>query len=157
VLDEVLPGALRYRDIWVARLGRLAEIKPIDEYGIEYSALTNRLRRPHPARCRVRESKVARIVGHARTADPDAHRRRADVGPAGDRLRTALMADLIGTRREISRCHSVSIGFDVEAANWPFDCADYYRRRARAARRLSDLVSACLGRAGQPVRLPRTQ
>src|SRR6476646_10280156 len=44
VLDEVLPAALRYENIWVARLGRLAEIKPIVEYGIEYGALVNRLR-----------------------------------------------------------------------------------------------------------------
>ena len=44
VLDAVLPAAHRYRDVWVARLGRLAEIKPIVEYGIEYSALVNRLR-----------------------------------------------------------------------------------------------------------------
>ena len=33
VLGEVLPVARHYRDIWVARLGRLAEIKPIAEYG----------------------------------------------------------------------------------------------------------------------------
>src|SRR6478672_6116807 len=44
VLEEVLPAALRYENVWVARLGRLAEIKPIVEYGVEYSALVNRLR-----------------------------------------------------------------------------------------------------------------
>jgi 2-polyprenyl-6-methoxyphenol hydroxylase-like FAD-dependent oxidoreductase len=44
VLDDVLPAALRYENIWVARLGKLAEIKPIVEYGIEYSALVNRMR-----------------------------------------------------------------------------------------------------------------
>src|ERR1041385_4229745 len=41
LLDEVLPAALRYDEVWVARLGRLAEIKAITEYGIEYSALVN--------------------------------------------------------------------------------------------------------------------
>src|SRR5262249_6744841 len=44
VLDEVLPAGRHYRGVWVGRLGRLAEIKPIEEYGIEYSALVNRLR-----------------------------------------------------------------------------------------------------------------
>src|SRR5690242_19261861 len=44
VLDDLLPAALRYENIWVARLGKLTEIKPIVEYGIEYSALVNRLR-----------------------------------------------------------------------------------------------------------------
>jgi 2-polyprenyl-6-methoxyphenol hydroxylase-like FAD-dependent oxidoreductase len=37
-----------------------------------------------------------------------------------------MMADLTGTRREISRCHSVSIGFDVDSANWPFDALTYF-------------------------------
>src|ERR1043165_5252620 len=43
VLAEVLPAALRYDEVWVARLGRLAEIKAITEYGIDYSTLVNRL------------------------------------------------------------------------------------------------------------------
>jgi 2-polyprenyl-6-methoxyphenol hydroxylase-like FAD-dependent oxidoreductase len=37
-----------------------------------------------------------------------------------------VMADLVGARREISRCHSVSIGFDVDRANWPFDALTYF-------------------------------
>src|SRR5262249_4121631 len=36
------------------------------------------------------------------------------------------MTDMLGTRREISRCHSVSIGFDVEAAQWPFESLTYF-------------------------------
>src|ERR1051325_4691781 len=58
VLDEVLPAALRYENIWVARLGRLAEIKPIVEYGIEYSALVNRLRELIPHDVAYVQSKV---------------------------------------------------------------------------------------------------
>jgi len=37
-----------------------------------------------------------------------------------------VLTDMIGARREISRCHSVSIGFDVDAANWPFDALTYF-------------------------------
>ena len=58
VLDEVLPAALRYEDIWVARLGRLAEVKPIVEYGVEYSALVNRLRSLIPRDVPFVQSKV---------------------------------------------------------------------------------------------------
>src|ERR1044071_7198549 len=58
VLDEVLPAALRYDEIWVARLGRLAEIKAITEYGIDYSALVNRLRGLIPRGVAFVESKV---------------------------------------------------------------------------------------------------
>jgi len=61
VLDEVLPAALRYQDIWVARVGRLAEIKAIEEYGIEYSALVNRLRDLMPDTVRFRSEQ-----GHRR-------------------------------------------------------------------------------------------
>src|SRR4029077_12836935 len=37
-----------------------------------------------------------------------------------------VMAGTIGARRAISRCHSVSIGFDVDAAHWPFDALTYF-------------------------------
>jgi len=37
-----------------------------------------------------------------------------------------VMADMLGTRRDISRCHSVSVGFDVEAASWPFEALTYF-------------------------------
>jgi 2-polyprenyl-6-methoxyphenol hydroxylase-like FAD-dependent oxidoreductase len=33
---------------------------------------------------------------------------------------------MIGERREIGRCHSVSVGFDVDAANWPFEALTYF-------------------------------
>src|SRR3982751_1579188 len=61
VLDAVLPAALRYENIWVARLGRLAEIKPITEYGIEYSALVNRLRGLIPRNVFFVQSKVTQV------------------------------------------------------------------------------------------------
>src|SRR4051812_43637489 len=125
VLDEVLPAALRYENIWVARLGRLAEIKPIVEYGIEYSALVNRLRGLIPRGVSFVQSKVTDL---SVTAE-----RQILTLTNGEQISTRLvigangvMADMIGARREISRCHSVSIGFDVDAANWPFDALTYF-------------------------------
>src|ERR1051325_10962190 len=61
VLDAVLPAAHRYENIWVARLGKLAEIKPIVEYGIEYSALVNRLRGLIPQNVALVQSKVTGV------------------------------------------------------------------------------------------------
>src|SRR6478672_3983212 len=61
VLDEVLPAALRYENVWVARLGRLAEVKPIIEYGIEYSALVNRLSGLIPRDVAFVQRKVAQV------------------------------------------------------------------------------------------------
>ena len=62
MLDEVLPGRASLPGVWVARLGRLAEIKPIVEYGIEYSALVNRLRGLVPPRVAFVQSKVTDVA-----------------------------------------------------------------------------------------------
>jgi len=125
VLEEVLPAAVRYENIWVARLGKLAEIKPIVEYGIEYSALVNRLRGLIPRDVAFTQSKVA---GLSVTSD-----RQTLTLTNGEQISARLvigangvMADLIGARREISRCHSVSIGFDVESKGWPFGGLTYF-------------------------------
>jgi len=129
VLDDVLPAALRYENIWVARLGHLAEIKPIVEYGIEYSALVNRLRGLIPRDVAFLQSKVTQV-----SMTPE---RQMLTLTNGEQISARLvigangvMADLIGARREISRCHSVSIGFDVNAASWPFDALTCFGEEA---------------------------
>jgi 2-polyprenyl-6-methoxyphenol hydroxylase-like FAD-dependent oxidoreductase len=126
LLDEVATAAHRYRGIWVARLGRLAEIKPIVEYGVEYGALVNRLRSLVPSNVAFVQSKVA---GVALSAD-----RQTLTLLNGERISArlviaanGLMAGVTGQRREISRCHSVSIGFDVEtSARLPFAALTYF-------------------------------
>ena len=125
VLDDVLPAALRYENIWVARLGKLAEIKPIVEYGIEYSALVNRMRALIPRDVAFVQGKVTGV-----SVTPE---RQTLALTNGEQISARLvigangvMADLIGTRREISRCHSVSIGFDADSKDWPFDGLTYF-------------------------------
>jgi 2-polyprenyl-6-methoxyphenol hydroxylase-like FAD-dependent oxidoreductase len=124
VLDEVLPVTRRYQDIWVARLGRLAEVKPIEEYGIEYSALVNRLRDLVPENVTFIQSKVTDIaLGDERQTltltSGDQISARLIVGANG------VVGGMVGQRREISRCHSVSVGFDIEAG-WPFEALTYF-------------------------------
>src|SRR4029077_1136346 len=125
VLDEVLPACLRYDETWVARLGRLAEIREITEYGIDFSALVNRLRGLIPGDVAFVQSKVTDI-----SLSPE---RQTVTLTDGERISARLvigangvMAGTIGARRAISRCHSVSIGFDVDAAHWPFDALTYF-------------------------------
>ena len=126
VLDEVLTAAHRYRGIWVARLGRLAEIKPIVEYGIEYGALVNRLRSLVPPNVAFLQSKVTDVaLGDERQTltllSGETISARLVIAANG------LMPGVTGERREISRCHSVSIGFDVEtAARPPFAALTYF-------------------------------
>ena len=125
LLDEVLPVTRYYRDIWVARLGRLAEIKPIVEYGIEYGALVNRLRALVPASVTFVQSKVAGLTlsDERQTltlTNGEKISARLVIGANG------VMGEMVGQRREISRCHSVSVGFDVEAGEWPFAALTYF-------------------------------
>ena len=125
VLDEVLPIAHRYQDIWVARLGRLAEVKPIEEYGVDYSTLVNRLRELVPADVAFVHSKVTHsALGDERqtltVASGEQVSARLVIGASG------VMGDLLGTRREISHCHSVSVGFDVEHGGWTFNALTYF-------------------------------
>jgi 2-polyprenyl-6-methoxyphenol hydroxylase-like FAD-dependent oxidoreductase len=125
VLDEVLPVTRHYRDIWVARLGRLAEIKPIVEYGIEYGALVNRLRALVPPSVTFVQSKVAGVAlsDERQTltlTNGEKISARLVIGANG------VMGEMVGRRREISRCHSVSVGFDVEAGEWPFAALTYF-------------------------------
>jgi 2-polyprenyl-6-methoxyphenol hydroxylase-like FAD-dependent oxidoreductase len=125
VLDEVLPVTRHYRDIWVARLGRLAEIKPIVEYGIEYGALVNRLRALVPPSVTFVQSKVAGVAlsDERQTltlTNGEKISARLVIGANG------VMGEMVGQRREISRCHSVSVGFDVEAGEWPFAALTYF-------------------------------
>lgn len=125
VLDEVLPAARRYQDIWVARLGRLAEVKAIEEYGIEYSTLVNRLRGLIPRDVAFVQSKVTDIsLGYDRQTltllGGEQVSARLIIGANG------ALAGMVGDRRDISRCHSVSVGFDLEGGRWPFEALTYF-------------------------------
>ena len=125
VLDEVLPATRHYRDIWVARLGRLAEIKPIAEYGIEYGALVNRMRALVPPSVTFVQGKVAELAlsDERQTltlTNGEKISARLVIGANG------VMGEMVGQRREISRCHSGSVGFDVEAGEWPFAALTYF-------------------------------
>lgn len=125
VLDDVLPATRHYRDIWVARLGRLAEIKPIAEYGIEYGALVNRMRALVPPSVTFVQGKVAELAlsDERQTltlTNGEKISARLVIGANG------VMGEMVGQRREISRCHSVSVGFDVEAGEWPFAALTYF-------------------------------
>jgi 2-polyprenyl-6-methoxyphenol hydroxylase-like FAD-dependent oxidoreductase len=125
VLAEVLPVTRRYQDIWVARLGRLAEVKRIEEYGFEYSVLVNQLRSLIP-------DSVTFVPGKVMDVALTPERQTMTLlggGTLSARLvigANGVMTDFVGTRREISRCHSVSIGFDVAGAAWPFAGLTYF-------------------------------
>ncbi len=129
VLDEILPSARRYEKVWVARLGRLAEIKPIVEYGIAYGDFVNGVRRLIPSEVVFVHNKVASL-----SLTPE---RQTLTLLSGDQISARLVIGATGLgagfldridmhRREISKCHSLSIGFDADSENLPFDSLTYF-------------------------------
>lgn len=129
VLEEILPAARRYENVWVGRLGRLAEIRPIVEYGIAYGEFVNAIRRLVPSNVVFVKNKV---TGLALTPD-----RQTLTLSSGEQISarlvigaTGLGAGFLGRvgmhRREISKCHSLSIGFDAEPVSLPFDSLTYF-------------------------------
>jgi 2-polyprenyl-6-methoxyphenol hydroxylase-like FAD-dependent oxidoreductase len=129
ILDEILPSARRYENIWVARLGRLAEMKPIVEYGISYGEFVNAIRRLVPENVAFIKNKVTNI---ALTSD-----RQTLTLAGGEEVMARLVVGATGLgaglvertgldRHLISRCHSLSIGFDAEPADLPFDSLTYF-------------------------------
>lgn len=129
VLDEILPSARRYENVWVARLGRLAEIKPIVEYGIAYGDFVNGVRRLIPSEVVFVHNKVASL-----SLTPE---RQTLTLLSGDQISARLVIGATGLgagfldridmhRREISKCHSLSIGFDADSENLPFDSLTYF-------------------------------
>jgi 2-polyprenyl-6-methoxyphenol hydroxylase-like FAD-dependent oxidoreductase len=132
LLDEILATADGHTRIWVARRGRLAERLATKEYGIDYADLVNTLRGLVPAGVPFVRDKVTDI-----RLTPDRQTVTLEGGEpiaarlviAANGLNAGLLETLDMRRREISRCHSVSIGFDIRPAAAPrfaFDALTYY-------------------------------
>ncbi|MGD9805886.1 MAG: FAD-dependent monooxygenase [Hyphomicrobiaceae bacterium] len=122
VLGDVLPGTLRYEDIWIGRGGRLVEHRHAVEYGIDYASLVNRLRGLIPQHVSILADKVIEDEQDPQTL----HRRlRLASGATIDArlvvLAAGANADTLTTfgyvRRMVRPCHSISIGFDLIPSN----------------------------------------
>ena len=124
--DEILPAAHRYRGISVARFGRLCERKPAEEYGIDYSALVNRVRALIPDNVTVLKDTVRTIATSPQMQTltlASGETLNARLVVAANGLNAALLASMGMHRHEVSRCHSISLGFDVEptsSSRFPF-------------------------------------
>lgn len=132
LVDEVLPRGERYEKIWIARQGYLVEKRPMIEYGIEYSALVNTLRGFFTDTVSFLHDKVvdADLSGERpllKLASGDSVQSRLLVGASG--LNSELLSAFGMSRRVVSRCHSISIGFDLAPADrsaFGFDALTYF-------------------------------
>ncbi|MBK0391682.1 FAD-dependent oxidoreductase [Ramlibacter algicola] len=131
----VLPAASRYASIWVPRFGRFIEKHAETQYGIPYDTLVNRVRATIPAG-------VRRVAGKV-TAIANGEQQQALLLSTGEtvRARLAVIANGLNSglrnglgivRKDVSRCHSVTIAFDVRpqhGGTFGFPALTYYGER----------------------------
>lgn len=130
--DEVLRAATLDRECWVARFGRLLEKRPGDQYGIFYAPLVNTMRSLIPSRVHSVTAKATAVA-----AGPDRQSVTLSNGEAisarlvvlANGLNIALRMSLGLTREVLSKCHSISIGFDIKPTGgraFEFPALTYY-------------------------------
>jgi 2-polyprenyl-6-methoxyphenol hydroxylase-like FAD-dependent oxidoreductase len=134
--DIVLRDGALDSEVWIARYGRLIERRPSARYGIRYETLVNSIRSAIPAG-------VERIVGKAidiRTGGEtqsvllsSGAESRARLVVLANGLNSGLRETIAIHRSEVSRSHSISIGFDLKPAGRPvfqFPALTYYPEKA---------------------------
>jgi 2-polyprenyl-6-methoxyphenol hydroxylase-like FAD-dependent oxidoreductase len=133
----VLRATTHDRQVWVARFGRLVEKRLSDQHGVRYDTLVNTIRGEIPDTVAFINAKV---VAAATSAD-----RQTLTLSNGEEIsaRLILMAHGLNmgfghglglTRQELSPCHSITLGFDVEPVGRPqfdFPALTYWPERAR--------------------------
>lgn len=131
----VLPAATHNRELWVARLGHLADKLAVDQYGILYQTLVCAVRRGIPPRVRCLRGTVATIAlsdGEQSVSLADGEVITARLVVLANGLNRALRSSLGIDCQTISPSHSVTIGFDVVPAaggHFAFDALTYYGER----------------------------
>jgi 2-polyprenyl-6-methoxyphenol hydroxylase-like FAD-dependent oxidoreductase len=133
--EPVLAHATPDRHVWIARYGRVIERRPNGQYDILYGPLVNTMRAQIPAAVeRIVEKADTIATGperqHVMLSNGRAVSARLIVLATG--LNNGLRSALGIVREDVSLCHSISIGFDIEPAGpapFPFRALTYYPRR----------------------------
>jgi 2-polyprenyl-6-methoxyphenol hydroxylase-like FAD-dependent oxidoreductase len=129
--DAVLRAATLDGESWVARCGRLIDKRPGDQHGIRYDTLVNTIRREIPANVAFIHGKVADIATSAERQTvtlSDGETISARLVVVANGLNVGLRERLGMRRREISKCHSIMLGFDLVPADraFAFPALTYY-------------------------------
>ncbi|WP_332692889.1 FAD-dependent oxidoreductase [Bosea sp. (in: a-proteobacteria)] len=133
----VLPAATHNRELWVARLGRLADKLPVDQYGILYQTMVCAVRRGIPPQVRFLRGTVSGITlseNEQSVALANGEVVSARLVVLANGLNRALRGSLGIGCETISQNHSVTIGFDVIPAaggRFAFDSLTYYGEHPR--------------------------
>ena len=134
--DVVLASATRYDEIWVARFGQLVEKRRDGQYGVRYDTLVNAVRAEIPPAVDVVAAKVAALSTGAqrqRITLANGVELSARLIVLANGLNSGLRRAAGMVREDLSDCHSISIGFDIEPSGrggFAFPALTYYPERA---------------------------
>jgi 2-polyprenyl-6-methoxyphenol hydroxylase-like FAD-dependent oxidoreductase len=129
--DAVLRAATNDGESWIARFGRLLEKRPGDQHGILYDTMVNTMRGEIPPGVELIRAKVTDI---ATSADRQivtlstGEQISARLVVVANGLNVGLRHKLGMERRDISKTHSIMLGFDLvpAAGAFSFPALTYY-------------------------------
>lgn len=133
--DDVLRAATYDRECWIARFGRVVDKRPGDQHGIYYAPLVNTIRALIPTNCPTIHAKATAIeTGEQRQTITllNGETLGARLVVLANGLNIGLRDRLGLSRRILSECHSISIGFNVRPAgrrSFAFPALTYYAER----------------------------
>jgi len=129
--DAVLRAATLDGESWVARFGRLIEKRPGDQHGILYDTMVNTMRGEIPPGVEIIHAKVTDVA-----VSPDQQTVTLSTGEQisarlviiANGLNVGLRHKLGMERRDISKTHSIMLGFDLvpAGASFSFPALTYY-------------------------------
>ena len=127
--DSVLRAATRDGESWVARFGRLIERRPGDQHGILYDTMVNTMRGEIPPGVAFIPAKVMDVATSAERQTvtlSTGEQISARLVIVANGLNVGLRHKLGMERRDISKTHSIMLGFDLvpHAPSFPFPASD---------------------------------
>ena len=155
--DAVLRAATLDGESWVARFGRLVEKRPGDQHGILYDTLVNAVRAEISGATFI-PGKVADIVTSAERQQvtlASGEEISARLVVVANGLNVGLRHKLGMARHDISKTHSIMLGFDLNAGGRKLSVsgADLLRRKAQRPHCLHHAVSDRHDDAREPLHL----
>jgi 2-polyprenyl-6-methoxyphenol hydroxylase-like FAD-dependent oxidoreductase len=114
--DAVLANATHDDAIWIARFGRLVDVRPSQQHGFLYDTLVNTVRGEIPPAVDIIYAKATSIATSAdrQTVDlSNGEQISARLVVLANGASIALRDQLGIGRPVISPCHSISVGFDI--------------------------------------------
>ena len=130
--DAVLRAATLDGESWVARFGRLIEKRPGDQHGILYDTMVNAMRSEIPPGVELIHAKVMDVAVSADRQTvtlSTGEQISARLVVVANGLNVGLRHKLGMERRDISKTHSIMLGFDLmpaERAAFSFPALTYY-------------------------------